>query len=55
MDKKTKPLGPLHADSLKRADYNKPPEAAKGFPNTTPGYSGPPTITRVDKEKAKDA
>lgn len=36
------PFGPLHSDSIRRA--NDMPKPAKGFSNTTPGYSGPPVL-----------
>lgn len=53
--KSSNPLGPVHSGSLNRA--NKVPDAAKGFPNTNPGYSGPPLIHKptssVPKEKVK--
>ena len=50
---KQKSLGHHHTASLKRNDYNKPPKAAKGFPNTTPGYSGSPLIHKPDEGAKK--
>jgi hypothetical protein len=48
-------FGPHHADSLKRA--NTVPAAQKGFPNTNPGYDGPPLlhkpVSSIPKEKGK--
>ncbi len=36
-----RPIGKLHQGSLKR---NPVPAPAPGFPQTTPGYAGPPLI-----------
>ena len=48
-------FGPHHADSLRRA--NKVPVTQKGFPNTNPGYAGPPLLhtpkSSVPDEKRK--
>ncbi len=43
-----KPLGKLHQDSLKR---NPVPAPAKGYAQTTPGYTGPPLIIRPIPKK----
>ena len=52
---KSSVFGPHHADSLCRA--NKVPDAAKGFPNSTPGNTQPVLIHKpvssVPDEKAK--
>ena len=46
--KSKNPLGNLHADSVKRA--NQVPDAARNFPNSTPGNTDKPVLHTPDRD-----
>ena len=50
---KASPLGRLHADSLRKAAYNKTPVPAKGYADNTPGTTRHPIIYKPEKENKR--